>query len=104
MLTKIQNSIRLKHDHRHQDGSEDEVTQYGGTSPNAGLENLQIFPADRETAELLPQASTNVWWITIDKDSFTYNLKRIGTDRMFSVKFDLTKTVTPPGAPWGWEE
>src|SRR5690554_3853420 len=55
--------IKLKHDHRHPDGSEEEVTQYGGTSSNSGLPELQMFPADTETAALIPQAATNVWWI-----------------------------------------
>ena len=93
--------IRLKHDHRHKDGSEDKITQYGGLSPNTGLANIQFFPADQQTSDLISYASNNVWWVTINKTSFTYNLRRIGTDRFFSVKFDLTKEAKTPGAPWG---
>ncbi|WP_194976778.1 hypothetical protein [Aquiflexum lacus] len=103
VLTMEDNLIKLKHDHRHEDGSEDKVTQYGGTSPNTGLANIQFFPADQETSDLIPYASNNVWWITIDDQSFTYNLRRIGSDRFFSVKFDLTKKVESPGPAWGWE-
>ncbi len=66
-----------------------------------GLANIQFFPADQHTASLIPYASNNVWWVTIDKTSFTYNLRRIGTDRFFSVKFDLTKEIEIPSAPWG---
>jgi hypothetical protein len=95
------NLILLKHDHRLKDGSEDEVTQYGGLSPNTGLADIQFFPADQETSDLISFASNNVWWITIDDSSFTYNLRRIGTDRFFSVKFNLTKEVGLPSAPWG---
>ncbi|MCH3885435.1 hypothetical protein [Tenacibaculum aquimarinum] len=98
------NLITLKHDHRHKDGSEDKVTQYGGSSSNTGLANIQFFPADQETSDLISYASNNVWWVTIDKTSFTYNLRRIGTDRFFSVKFDLTKEVEAPSAPWGSED
>ena len=93
--------IKLKHDHRHKDGSEDTITQYGGESSNVGLANVQVFPADVETAKLIPAAATNIWWVTLDKSSFTYNLKRIGTDRLFTVKFDLTKETETPSAPWG---
>lgn len=93
--------IRLKHDHRHKDGSEDKITQYGGTNPNTGLANIQFFPADQHTADLISYASNNVWWVTIDKTSFTYNLRRIGSERLFSVTFDLTKELNTPGAPWG---
>lgn len=97
------NLILLKHDHRLEDGSEDEITQYGGRTPNTGLANIQFFPADQETANLISYASNNVWWITVDEKSFTYNLRRIGSDRLFSVKFDLTKEVEAPPAPWGSE-
>lgn len=96
--------ISLKHDHRHKDGSEDNITQYGGLNTNTGLSDVQVFPADVHTGKLIPAASTNVWWVTIDKTSFTYNLRRIGTDRFFSVKFDLTKEIKTPSAPWGVEE
>lgn len=104
VLTKENGLIKLKHDHRHADGTEDLVTQYGGTSPNSGMPGMQFFPADQETAELIPHASANVWWITLDETSFTYNLRRIGTDRFFSVKFDLTREVESPGPAWGWEK
>ncbi|EGV43944.1 hypothetical protein BZARG_2342 [Bizionia argentinensis JUB59] len=93
--------ISLKHDHRNPDGSEEEITQYGGTSSNTGLSNLQMFPADAHTAQIIAAASTNIWWFTIDETSFTYNLRRIGSDRLFSVSFDLTKTIKTPEAPWG---
>ena len=96
--------LSLKHDHRNPDGTEEKLTQYGGTSTNFGMADLQIFPADAHTTEILPQAATNVWWFTIDATSFTYNLKRIGSDRLFTVKFDLTKTVATPTAPWGTKE
>jgi hypothetical protein len=102
-VLKLENDrILLKHDHRHQDGSEDKVTQYGGWSTNTGQAGFQIFPADEETAKLLPAAVGNVWWITIDDKHFTYNLRRIGTDRLFSVKFDLSESIKTPDAPWGW--
>ena len=102
VLTYHDGRITLKHDHRHEDGSEDEVTQYGGTASNSGFKDLQVFAADVETAERIPYASANVWWITLDDQSYTYNLRRIGTDRLFTVIFDLTKPIDAPDAPWGW--
>ena len=104
VLTFKDNRIKLKHDHRHRDGSEDKITQYGGQATNTGLADLQVFPADTQTAELLPAAATNVWFIGLDKDHFTYNLKRIGSNTDFSVEFDLSQPVENPGAAWGWEE
>lgn len=104
-VLKLKNGrILLKHDHRHKDGTPDQITQYGGLASNSGQENIQIFPADQETLDLLPAAAGNVWWITLNKDSFTYNLRRMGSDRLFTVKFDLTKPVATPAAPWGWKD
>lgn len=104
VLTKQEERILLKHDHRHKDGKPDEVTMYGGLSSNSGSATRQTFPADEETAKLIPAAASNVWWIDVDKTSFTYNLRRVGTDRFFSIKFDLTKEVAKPKAPWGWSD
>jgi len=104
VLTKKDGVITLKHDHRHQDGSEEEITQYGGTATNAGFADLQVFPADQETATRIGYASGNVWWITLKEGIFSYNLKRIGSDREISVLFDLTQEKETPGAPWGWKD
>lgn len=97
-------SIELKHDHRHEDGTHDKVTMYGGTTTNSGTPNMQIFPADQETVSVIPAAFSNAWWITIDSTSYTYNLRRLGSDRVFTVSFDLTKEVEVPKPSWGWED
>lgn len=95
--------IELKHDHRHEDGSDDEITMYGGRSTTTGTSMIQTFPADLETQQMIPAAATNVWWMTIDEQFFTYNLKRLGTDRIFRVVFDLSKELPTPKESWGWE-
>jgi hypothetical protein len=104
VLTYNNDRITLKHDHRHKDGTEDEVTQYGGKTTNSGQEFIQVFPADQETKNLIPEASTNVWWITLNNTEFSYNLRRLGTPRVFRVVFDLTKAAENPDAPWGWKD
>jgi hypothetical protein len=103
IFTRKNGRIELKHDHRHEDGSNDEVTMYGGTSTNDGKPDMQVFPADEETAAMLPHAFSNVWWVTVDSTTYTYNLRRMGTDRYFSVSFDLTKELEKPEPSWGWE-
>ena len=101
---KYQNGrIELKHDHRMENGENDEVTMYGGTTTNEGMANMQVFPADQETLDVIPAAFSNVWWVTVDSTTFTYNLRRIGTDRLFTVAFDLTKEIEKPAPSWGWE-
>jgi len=104
VLTRKKDSILLKHDHRHADGTPDKITMYGGWTTNGGMATRQMFPADRETVEILPAAAGNVWWIElVPGESFTYNLRRMGTERFFSVKFDLRQEVKMPEAPWGWK-
>ncbi len=105
VFTKTKSGILLKHDHRHADGSTDKLTKYGGHTTHGGHAGMQVFPADHETLNMLPAAVGNVWWIEIlEGQTFTYNLRRIHTDRFFSVGFDLTKVVAQPEAPWGWSE
>jgi hypothetical protein len=105
VLTRRNDRILLKHDHRHEDGKPDKITMYGGLTTNRGSATRQVFPADQETVDILPAAATNAWWIDLVPGEFyTYNLRRMGTDRFFSVKFDLTKEVKTPEAPWGWKD
>lgn len=97
-------AMRLKHDHRHEDGAEDEVTQYGGDTADRGTATRQSFPADAFTAQLLPAAATNVWTVElVPGEHFAYQLRREGTDRRFRVEFDLTRPTETPPAPWGSE-
>jgi len=101
VFTKTDAGIELKHDHRLEDGSDDEVTMYGGTTSNTAMENVQFFPADQETADLIPYASGNVWWVTIDEEEYTFNLRRVTTPNHFRVAFDLTQEIPTPPRPWG---
>ncbi|OFY32400.1 MAG: hypothetical protein A2X17_06130 [Bacteroidetes bacterium GWF2_41_61] len=78
---------------------------YGGRTSNFGSAVRQIFPADQQTADMLPGAITNVWWIDlVPGEHFTYNLRRVNTDRLFSVRFDISKEINTPGKPWGWDK
>lgn len=104
VLTRTAAGLRLKHDHRHEDGSEDKVTQYGGETLAAGAAGRQEFPADAFTGRLLPAARTNLWTIEIEPGvRFVYALRREAEGRRFRVEFDLSKPVSPPPAAWGAE-
>ena len=111
VLTRKDGRIQLKHDHRHADGKPDAVTMYGGWSSNTGMATRQFFPADEETSRVVPapagdapSASANVWWIELVSSShFSYNLRRLASERFFSVVFDLKTAVDAPPAPWGWK-
>jgi hypothetical protein len=83
ILKKIEGGLELKHDHRHEDGTPDEVTMYGGTTTSDGTEHSQSFPADAHTRALIPEAATNVWSLTLSADgsALTYDLERHGKPR-----------------------
>jgi len=102
VLTRTGSGLRLKHDHRHADGSADSVTQYGGDTRDAGTATRQEFFADAHTAALIPAAKANVWTVEVEPGArFAYALRRDGTDRRFRVEFDLTARVPAPPPPWG---
>jgi len=104
VFTREPGGIRLKHDHRHEDGSEEDLTQYGGDTQTVGTATTQEFHADAHTAEMLPAAATNIWTVEIHPGRmYAYALRREGTDRRFRVEFDLTRPISPPPAPWGHE-
>lgn len=105
VLTRKGGRIELKHDHRHEDGSPEESTMYGGISTNEGRANEQYFPADEQTRQVIEAAFSNVWVMRVHPgEKFTYGLWRLGTPRVFRVDFDLTEEIEAPEAPWGWEE
>jgi hypothetical protein len=102
VLTRSATGLRLKHDHRHEDGTEDSLTQYGGDTRDGGSATRQEFHADAHTATLIPAASTNVWTIDVTPgERFAYGLRREGTERRFRAEFDLTRPVAAPPPPWG---
>lgn len=104
VLTRIGDRIELRHDHRHADGSPEDVTMYGGISPNRGSAFAQIFPSDDRTLDTLADNYPNVWLMEVHPgEKFVYYVRRLATERYYHVEFDLTETVEPPPAPWGWD-
>ncbi len=101
VITRTRDGVRLKHDHRHEDGTPDQVTQYGGETRSGG-NNLSLeFFADERTAQLIPAAQSNIWTMAIEPaKTFTYALRRDNSGRRFRVEFDLTTPVSAPPSPW----
>jgi hypothetical protein len=106
VITRTVQGLRLKHDHRHQDGSADKVTLYGGDSTTPVAADRQEFPADAFTKGLLRREGNvagmeNVWTLEMKPGVFAYELRR--PNRHFRVEFDLGRPVAPPPPPWGSE-
>lgn len=107
VITKTDTGLRLKHDHRHKDGSEDKLTQYGGDTVDAGTAMRQEFPADAFSKAMFERdgmkvSMENTWAVEVnDTNVFAYELRR--PNRHFRVEFDLSKPVALPPAPWVFE-
>ena len=106
VVTRTAAGLRLKHDHRHEDGSPDAVTMYGGDTVDAGTAQRQAFPVDAESVAMFKReglnASLNNTWAMelVPAKTFVYELSR-PNGRLFRVEFDLTTPVALPPAPWG---
>lgn len=107
ILRKVANGLQFKHDHRHEDGSPDTVTLYGGTTVSRGSVSRQDFPADAETKVLfadngLTVSLDNVWTVAVTPEkTISYALNR--PNREFKIEFDLTNIVANPPKAWGAE-
>lgn len=106
VLTRTASGVRLKHDHRHQDGTSDVLTMYGGDTATPGTAERQDFPVDADSIALFrandrAASVTNVWAMEVTPTRFAYELRRPG--RHFRVEFDLTQPIATPPMPWGWQ-
>lgn len=91
IVTLTDKGLLFKPDHRHEDGTPDKITNYGGWADADGSSLIQRFPSDAETTKLIPEAATNVWTLEIipDKQQFVYSLQRNNAPRykaLFSLK------------------
>ncbi|MFT3998169.1 MAG: hypothetical protein QM667_12255 [Asticcacaulis sp.] len=99
VITRLDDGrLRLKHDHRHADGVEDELSQYGGETAGPGTAQVQAFPVDAFSVALFTRtgrsvSNTNVWTMERHDEAFVYQLSR--PNRLFRVSFDLTQPVKP---------
>jgi hypothetical protein len=106
VISRTATGLRLKHDHRHEDGSEDVLTQYGGDTSAVPTSSRAEFPADQFSKDLferegIPVSMDNTWSITLTETTLAYALDR--PERHFEVTFDLAQPVETPPAPWGFE-
>ena len=97
VVTRTADGVRLKHDHRHADGTEDMLSQYGGDTEARGTAARQEFPADAFSRTLFlgkgnPASVTNVWAMEVHPgETFAYELRR--PNRHFRVEFDLARAL-----------
>jgi hypothetical protein len=94
MFLAEEKGLRFRHDHRHEDGTPEELTMYGGYADGKGTRFRQSFPADQYTIELLEDTLGREWRVILSEDlsSMTYQLHYSG-QLMFAAEFDLTRAI-----------
>jgi hypothetical protein len=90
ILENREDGLHLYHDHigdKDYPEGEEPLTGYGGYADDRGTGLRQYFPADDHTAEILPEASTNVWMMEMDLENgtFVYYLERHDEPRFRAV-------------------
>ena len=97
VITRTDAGLRLKHDHRDENGEIHGYHMYGGDTAEAGTAERQEFPVDQDSIDQFNAAgatvsTTNVWAVEIRPgDAFVYELSR--PNRLLRVEFDLTHPV-----------
>jgi hypothetical protein len=84
VIEKRPEGLHLFHDHLGEERTMEYLIEtnnshgYGGYATDAGSATRQFFAADEVTADMLPEASTNVWMmdINLEEGVFTYYLER----------------------------
>ncbi|TVR73422.1 MAG: hypothetical protein EA408_04780 [Marinilabiliales bacterium] len=94
MFLVEERGLRFRHDHRHEDGTPEDLTMYGGYADGKGTEFMQNFPADEYTVELLEDVFNREWQIILAEDmsTMTYQLSYHG-EPVFTAEFDLTNPI-----------
>ena len=97
-ITRTENGLRLKHDHRDPDGTAHTLHWYGGETSQPGSPKRQEFPVDQESIDLFTAnnssaSNTNIWAVEVHPtQTYVYELRR-PTGRHFRVEFDLTRPI-----------
>jgi len=106
ILREEDGTLALRHDHRHEDGSPDSLTYYGGLLAKI-TEARAEFPADQSTKDLfdrenIPVSKANTWAMEMrpEDDIFAYEMRRPNRD--FRIEFDTSAPISAPPTPWGW--
>jgi hypothetical protein len=105
IVSRTATGLRLRHEHRHRDGTPGDPTNYGGETVGPGNPRRQEFPADQATQDMFvrggrAESITNVWAIeVVPGQMLVYELRR--PNRFLRIEFDLSRTAAPPPPPWG---
>lgn len=92
--------LELRHQHLHEDGTPDALTNYGGYSDRELQSgSRQNFPASDDTKALfdregIPVSKQNTWAVEVRPTFMAYEMAR--PERFFRIEFDTLKPLAPP--------
>jgi hypothetical protein len=87
--------LELRHDHRHEDGTEESNTWYGASTLEQGTASQQEFVSERN-------GMLAGWRVSIEPGvRYTYGTIRDGEWR-HHLEFDLSRPADIPPPPWGY--
>jgi hypothetical protein len=94
MFLTEEHGLRFRHDHRHEDGTPEDQTLYGGYADGSGTAYIQRFPADDYTNAMLDDDHARQWNIILAEDlsTMTYQLLYQG-ELIFEAQFDLSRPI-----------
>jgi hypothetical protein len=94
VVTRGENALSLTHIHRHDDGTEDDNSRYGGFTVTPGERWRQDFPADSFSVRMVPGRATQTWTLEIRPGHLLdYSLHRTATDLRYRFRFDLSRPL-----------
>ncbi len=87
--------LRFRHDHRHEDGTPEDVTLYGGyADEDRGTPFFQVFPADEYTIDLLERGLGAEWVAELSSDLSVFSYQLFYQEELlFQADFDLTREI-----------
>jgi hypothetical protein len=91
VISRTPGGLRLKHLHLHTDGTEDQISGYGGDTIAPGTAERQEFPLDAFSRDLFtrlnrPGSLTNVWAVEARPGEFYAYELRNATGRFFRLE------------------
>lgn len=92
MFINNNGTLELRHDHRHEDGTPEDLTMYGGFTSPESTALRHVFPADGYTVGMHLSSEGSYWVVLLEEDmsAFHYKLYNKGI-LLFHGAFDLTK-------------
>ena len=94
ILSLTDAGLLFKHDHRHPDGTPEELTNYGGWAEGGPSSMVQRFPADDETIAMRDNLRSHIWVFEISDDfsRLSYSLY-LYENLYFRADFDLNNPL-----------